>query len=320
MDKALVTADNFNRAETDKYFAVFSHGTVGVLAHNREPANADNQRVVRDNPNVLASHAVFDLDAGPVTLTLPDSGDRFMSLMITNEDHYTATKYDAAPHTLTRDEIGTRYVFIAVRILVDPNDPDDVATVHALQDAMTLDQPGGLGTFDLPEWDTASQDKVREALVTLGSTLPDSKHMFGTPEQVEPVRHLIGTAIGWGGNNEHDALYVIEFPIQCDGKTVHRLTFREDELPIDGWWAISVYNAKGYFEKNDRDIYTINSANAVRGDDGTITVQFGGHDDSTDNCLPIFPEWNYAVRLYLPRQELIDGGWTFPKAQPADLP
>jgi hypothetical protein len=27
--------------------------------------------------------------------------------------------------------------------------------------------------------------------------------------------------------------------------------------------------------------------------------------------------WNYTVRLYRPRAEILDGTWTFPQAQPA---
>jgi hypothetical protein len=312
-DKKLVSADNFARAETDMYFGRFTQGHVGVLHHHREPANADNQKVVRDNPNVVGTIAVFDLDAGPVTLTLPDAGDRFMSLMITNEDHYTSTVYDSGAHALTRDEIGTRYVFAAIRILVDPSDPDDVAAVHALQDAMVVDQPGGPGTFEVPDWDTESQDKVRSALLVLNETLSDANRMFGTPEQTDPVRHLIGAASGWGGNNERDAFYALRTPPQNDGTGVYRVTF--GDLPIDSWWGISVYNAQGYFEKNDRDVYTINSINAVANDDGTYTVQFGGDPADAPNQLPIFPGWNWAVRLYRPRQEVIDGTWTFPEAE-----
>ena len=313
-DKALVTADNFARAETDMYFTRFSQGKVGVLLHHREPGNADNQKVVRDNPNVLGSVGVFDLDAGPVTLAMPDGGDRFISLMVTDEDHYTTTTYDAGEHTLTREKIGTRYVFVAIRILVDPNDPGDVAAVHALQDAIGVDQPGGPGTFEIPDGDTDSQNKVRDALIALGDTLKGSNRVFGTREQVDPVRHLIGTAIGWGGNNEHDAYYAFKVPERNDGDTAYAVTFRD--LPIDSWWGVSVYNAEGYFEKNDRDIYTINSINAVANDDGSFTVQFGGCDGDAPNCLPIFPGWNYAVRLDKPRQEVIDGTWTFPAAEP----
>ena len=88
-DKQRVSADTFARAETDMYFARLTQGKVGVLIHRREPASAETQNVVADNPNVLISYAILDLDAGPVTITLPDAGERFMSLMITNEDHYT---------------------------------------------------------------------------------------------------------------------------------------------------------------------------------------------------------------------------------------
>lgn len=34
------------------------------------------------------------------------------------------------------------------------------------------------------------------------------------------------------------------------------------------------------------------------------------------DCLPISSGWNYLVRLYRPRQEILDGSWTFPEATP----
>ena len=42
-------------------------------------------------------------------------------------------------------------------------------TVHALQDAIKIEQPGGPGKFEMPNWDQASQKKVRDALLVLGS-------------------------------------------------------------------------------------------------------------------------------------------------------
>ena len=63
-------------------------GGFGKFDHRREPAPIDNQTVIRLNRDTLYSSAVFDLDAGPVTITLPDAGKRFMSLQIINEDHY----------------------------------------------------------------------------------------------------------------------------------------------------------------------------------------------------------------------------------------
>lgn len=84
------------------------------------------------------------------------------------------------------------------------------------------------------------------------------------------------------------------------------------EVPVDGFWSISVYNADGFFEPNDRDAYTINDITGVRNDDGTITVRFGDHPEGVPNVLPITEGWNYLVRLYRPRPEVLDGSWTFP--------
>jgi hypothetical protein len=38
----------------------------------------------------------------------------------------------------------------------------------------------------------------------------------------------------------------------------------------------------------------------------------------TSNCLPIMRNWNYAVRLYRPRAEILDRKWTFPLAGPVN--
>jgi Protein of unknown function (DUF1254) len=98
----------------------------------REPAPIDNQTVIRLNRDTLYGGGVFDLDAGPVTITLPDAGKRFMSLQIINQDEYTpAVYYGAGSHTLTKEEVGTRYVVTAVRILVDPNDPRGMTMVRS---------------------------------------------------------------------------------------------------------------------------------------------------------------------------------------------
>jgi hypothetical protein len=155
---------------------------------------------------------VFDLDVGPLTITLPDAGKRFMSMQVIDEDQYTPKViYEAGSHTLS-NKIGTRYVVVAVRTLIDPANPKDVEAVHALQNGIKVDYPGGPGKFEVPQWDLASQKKVREALLVLASTLPDTKLMFGPKSAVEPVRRLIGAASAWGGNPEKDALYLTVTP------------------------------------------------------------------------------------------------------------
>jgi hypothetical protein len=100
-----VTVDNFVRAETHLYFNnSVSQGGFGKFHHNRELLPIDHQTVIRGNRDTLYSTGVFDLDAGAVTVTLPDSGKRFMSLQIITEDQYTTTKYGAGPAQAGQDE------------------------------------------------------------------------------------------------------------------------------------------------------------------------------------------------------------------------
>lgn len=313
-----VTAGNFTRAESDLYFgAVVKDGGFGKFHPNRELTPIDQQNVIRLNRDTLYGAAVFDLDAGPVTITLPDAGDRFLSMQVIDEDQYTqAVFYGAGSHVLTRDDIGTRYVLVAIRILLDPSQPGDLEAVHALQDAIGVEQKGGPGVFEIPAWDPASQQTVRAALLALASTLPDTKRMFGTKDEVDPVRRLIGSASAWGGNPEKDALYLNVTPPANDGKTVYRLEV--GNVPVDGFWSISVYNAKGYFEQNPENAYTLNNVTAEPGPDGNVTVQFGDCEGGVPNCLPITAGWNYMVRLYRPRAEILDGSWTFPQARAAE--
>jgi len=311
-----VTVDNFCRAESDTYFARFvKDGGFGRFHHERELASIDNQTVIRLNRDTLYSFGVFDLDASPVTVTLPQAGKRYMALQVINEDHY-ATDVFFAPgaHTLTKESVGTRYVCLAVRTFVDPNDPADVKAVHAIQNGIRVEQAPA-GKFEVPDWDRVSLAKVREALLALAAANGglDSTRMFGRKGEVDPVQHLIGTAAGWGGNPGYAALYSGVEPKRNDGKTVYRLTVKD--VPVDGFWSVSVYNKEGYFEKNSRNAYTVNNVTAKPNADGSVTIQFGD-DESTPNVLPIVPGWNYTVRLYRPRKEILDGTWKFPEAEP----
>lgn len=313
-----VSTDNFIRAESDLYFGhIVADGSLGRFTHNRELTPLDKQLVIRQNRDTLYSAAVFDLDAGPVAVTIPDGGRRFMSAQVITEDHYVPeVTYGRARLVLDRDTIGTRYAAVAVRILVNPNDPADVEAVHALQDQIIVEQES-VGTFEIPAWDPQSQKAVRDALVALAAMLPDTRVMFGTRESTDPVRHLIGSANAWGGNPESDALYLNVVPERNDGTTVHRLMIRD--VPVDGFWSVTVYDADGYFQPNPQNAYSLNDVTALAAPDGAVVVQFGGCDGQTPNCLPITPGWNYMVRLYRPRAEILNGEWTFPVALPDDV-
>jgi len=315
-DDPVVTIDNFRRAESDLYFAKFvSDGAFGKFTHARDIVPVDEQDVIRMNRDTLYSYAVVDLTDGPVRVSIPDTGGRFVALQVIDEDHYTpAVLYSAGEHKIDSRLVPTRYALLLARTFVDPDDPKDLETVHRLQDQRAVTQ-ASTSEFSVPAWDTVSAGRIRDALNGLAAANGgiDSARMFGARGDVDPIQHLIGTAAGWGGNPREDALYDGASTDSNDGQSVYQLTVRD--VPADGFWSVSVYNADGFFEKNARGAYSVNNVTAATNPDGSVTVRFSGCDKVPTNCLPITDGWNYLVRMYRPRAEILDGRWSFPKAQ-----
>ena len=127
---------------------------------------------------------------------------------------------------------------------------------------------------------------------------------------IDPIKHLLGTAYGYAGNPREAAIYLNRVPAKNDGRTPYRVTVKD--VPVDGFWSITMYNAEGYMEKNEDDSYSFNDKAATRNADGSITIHFGG-DPNNANHLPTPEGWNCIIRLYQPRQELLDGEWSFPE-------
>ena len=312
MPATKVTVRNFARAESDLMFSRLAAGVgLGAWNHSRGLKPLDDQPIIRQNRDTLYSSAVIDVRED-VTLTLPDTAGRYISAFVVSQDHYGPLLLrDAGPHVLTRDAIGTDYAVILVRILVDPNDAIDVLEVNRLQDAIVL-EGGGVGAFPLPEYDEASQAETRDALLTLGRGVATYDHAFGTPAEVDPVMHLLGTAGGWGGLPEYEATYIsID-----EGLPVADYRLRLEDVPVDAFWSVSLYNAAGYFEQNTLGANSINSLTAVADDDGGVTIHFGADPVGHPNALPIRPGWNYTLRLYRPQRSVLDGSWVPPRPEP----
>lgn len=312
----LVTPTNFARAETDGYFAgAIARGGLGRFFPLRELASPERPLVIRPNRDTLYSTAVFDLDAGPVTIQLPEAGSRYFSLTVVNQNHLIPLiRHGAGTYRIDRAAVGTRYALVGLRIFVDPTRPGDFDAVHRLQDAVKVDQPSGPGRFEKSDWDAASQVKVRKALLALGETLPNLDQAFGKASEVDPVAHLVGAAIAWGGLPRTEATYLNVTPARNDGTTSYRL--RVGRVPVDAFWSITVYDRDGGLIASPERIYSLNNLSAVPSADHSVTVQFGNCAPRQENCLPVTPGWNYMVRLYRPRAEILDGRWTFPAATP----
>ncbi|WP_282121579.1 DUF1214 domain-containing protein [Ruegeria atlantica] len=311
-----VTVDNFTRAATDaeldKYVSLA--GGVNEFFHFRTPTPVENQPTIRMNRDTLYSTAVVDISEG-ATLTLPEVGGRYMTAMIVNQHHYINEVYfGGGTYTLDTKTFDTPYVIVFMRVLVDASDPDDVAAVNAIQDAMMIEAASSK-PFISPDYNQKDLEDLISETLKLGRFAPDATRTFGPKSEVDPLRHFIGTAVGWGGLPETEAFYLSVEPNLPVG------TYKIDvpaDVPVGAFWSVSLYNAAGFFEENARDAYNVNSITGTPNDDGSMTVHLGGCDTDAVNCLPIMDGWNYTVRLYRPGPEVLDGSWTFPAAQPVN--
>lgn len=311
MSATPVTVLNFNRAESDLMFSRLSAGIgLGAWNHTRELDSLGDQPVIRQNRDTLYSFAVIDVRE-PVTITLPETGDRYISVWVINQDHYgPVILSDSGEHLLTHELVGTDYAALLVRILVDPNDPGDVAEVNRLQDGLLLDG-GGTGGFPMPDYDEASQQETRDAILTLARGVTKYDHSFGAKAEVDPIMHLLGTASGWGGLPEHEATY-LNFD---ENLPVGEYRLRLHDVPVDSFWSVSLYNSAGYFEENALGVNSINSLTATPDADGGVTIRLGVQLDGITNALPIMPGWNYVLRLYRPHPSVLNGTWTAPRPE-----
>ena len=308
----IVTVDNFVRAETAKQFDSYIKITGGVnkLFHFREAVALDKQTVIRMNRDALYSTAIVDISKG-ATITIPETDGRYLSIQVINENGYTNKVYQGkGTYKLTMKEFNTPFVSVGLRTLINPTDPVDVAQVKAIQDGVTISAKSA-NPYTHPEYDKDSYEAVYNAVIELSRFVPDTKRMFGAKEEVTEVRHLLGTAFGFGGLPENEAYYLNVEPNLPVG--AYEITVKD--VPVDAFWSISLYNKEGYFQENEYKANSVNNITGTPNKDGSFTIHFGG-DPKSSNYLYIMEGWNYVVRMYQPRKEILDGEWVFPSVKP----
>lgn len=309
-----VTVNNYVAAETAGQFDRILKMTGGInkLVSFREPTPLDKQSVIRMNRDTLYSFAIVDISQG-AKLTMPETDGRYNSVMVVNENEYiNKVYYEPGTHELTKDEFDTDYVLVAFRTLVDSSDPADIKKANDLQNKFRV-EAASANAYTHPNYDEKSYKELRDLLLGVSKFLPDSTGAFGSKETTQQVPHMLGAAFGWGGLPSQDAFYLSENPKLPIGR--YQIDVPKD-VPVKAFWSVSVYNKDGFFQKNDKGVYNINSQSGKANPDGSMTVNLGGCDDSSRmNCIPLTEGWNYTVRLYRPDASVIDGKWTFPAVQ-----
>ncbi|XZE52892.1 DUF1254 domain-containing protein [Planctomycetaceae bacterium SH139] len=297
-----VTEKNYPKVETHRQMGITQENAGGVnkFQHKRAVPATDNQPVIRMNRDTLYSMAIVDASDG-AAVTLPDAGERYISLMYLDENHRVYDMvYEPKEHEIPAH---TPHMYALVRIGIRSGDENDLAEIHKLQDQIKLEAKSSKPFVPI-SFDKGSYQKTHHGILKkfAESGLLDTEKMFGTEDYVDPDRYLMGTAIGWGGATWKDNIY--QFSKFFKGFERRSTTFK-DPKNTGGFWSITVYNKDGFMFD---EIANINSETAIKNDDGTYTVHFGC--EGKVNNIPIenvTGSWNAAMRHYTPSKDVVDG-------------
>jgi hypothetical protein len=286
-------------------------GGVNVWQYTRTPPPVDDQQIVRMNKDTLYSGAVVDTEGG-ATLTVPEiSGDRYVSVLLIDNDHYVPfVIYDAGTHKLPQD---SKYLAVVVRLqLFDANDPAEVELVNKLQDQFVIAATSA-DPFPAFKWDMASLKTLTEQYEKEAQKLENYNGMQGPRGELvkENSRHL-AAAGGWGLFPEKDAIY-LNYSGGHDAKQCYQATYQVPDNKA--FWSITVYGSDGYMKS---DNVVVNSSNVKLNEDGTFTVHYGSKEACGDvpNRLDVTEGWNFLMRIYRPGPSVVDGTYKLPNAEP----
>ncbi len=308
-----VTEDNYDIAETqgvfENYVKKIARATntngVGIFWHVKTGADPKDKTIPRINFDTIYSWSIIDLTEA-VTLTMPETKGRYQSAWFIDEEHYNPMALnDAGEYTITKEDVGTRYVMIVIRTQANTSDPVDLAEAGELQEKLKLSQKARGSYVPSYKW---NQQEVVKMRAHFEQVIKDkgikSDVMFGKRGTMTDEQHNVGTAGGWGGFEKAQAVYPLYYPTSTAYQT---LTLKD--VPAGAFWSLTVYDDGGFAQT---DTYNINSQFAIKNKDGSVTINFGG-DKNTINYMETFKGWTLTLRLYRPTAAYFNGKWKKPE-------
>lgn len=303
-DKGVIIVDesNFTIAETDRYFVDHSkEHEVNTFRHSREMSSVDNQFVVRENRDVMYSHAVVYISEG-ATLINPE-WDVFSVIQVIDENQYTiASIYPGEQQTFTPNDVALgNHLFLNMRTGVRSLDEEDFTEAHKHQDSVRIEAKSAK-PYQAKGFEKKSIDETRARLKARMAEADEPEFYFGTKDEVEPTQFLIASAVGIFGLPIKDAAYLNT--IQPTGKAKEgapsKITLPLPPLDFDrgGFFSVTTYDSKGWIAKEN---FALNNITAKPNEDGSYTFHFNA--PGKPNNIDVMKDWTMLIRLYAPKSK-----------------
>lgn len=262
-----MTPEQFIRAESLHFMSGMSKRKgINNFFHFTSLATAGDKWVVSPNNDVIYSMAIVDTSQG-FTLTMPDTGSRFITAQIVSEEHMSRQLVGGGVYKFNADDFNGSHVAIGIRVGTDATPEDVTYIVEKLQPQMKVN---AAANAEVSNYDEATLLRVRTALMSEYNKLENT---FGVmTSNVSNVtdweKFTYTTAGAWGLSEDKYAMYM---PYNLNGAKsdiCYAATYTQPK--VDQFWSITAYNNQKYLMSNESNI--INTGNVKLNDDGSFTV------------------------------------------------
>lgn len=293
-----LSAEEFIRAESLHFMkGMAAREGINNFFHFTSLAKAEDKWVVSPNNDVIYSMAIVDVSEG-FTLTMPETGDRYITAQIVSEEHMSRQLVGGGEYTFTGEEFKGSHVAVGIRVGTDAS-PEDVAyIVEKLQPQMIVNAKASAA---VPEYDEAAMLKTRAALMAEYNKMDNT---FGLmTDDVSKVsdweRFTYASAGAWGLSEDQYAMYLPYNLAEAKHDVCYTATYQPPV--VEQFWSITAYNNEKYLMANEHNI--INSGNANLNDDGSFTVHFGTEAACKGQSIKNFiltteDNWGFLMRAY----------------------
>ena len=293
------------RSETEFVLAVYRTQLFG-------PDDLDKVKEIQASYSVqtLSQFLAGSPPAAAATVDFPT----FDPKALTNSDFFEYLAFMLQFCPVDSSEVELRQRFAKIGIVPGPN-----LDVSKLSSEIQTALSGGMADGKA-EMDSAA------------SKVTSSLGLFGTRAFMKNdyLKRAVAAEIGLYGNSQQEALYPL-YQVDADGQRFdgsankYTVAFDAGQLPpVGAFWSVTMYDGRTQaLVANPINRYLINSpmlSDLKRDADGGLTLyiqQESPGKEMESNWLPA-PDGPFymAMRLYIPKQEALDGTWKAPPAQP----
>ena len=271
-----MTAMEYQRGEAELLMSAFQHRAGGVNRFFHFPGltRFGDNWVVSVNNDTVYSVVIVDAREG-FTITVPEVGDRFVSLHIQDFNHtFVDYTWSSGEHRYSAGEVDTDYVIAGLRIATSGSDADQAYVRNTLQPQARIQAASSI-PFE-PQADPELTRAVRAALLPRYELLADT---------YDTVKYDIRAVTDWekwtytmagqfGLSPEDTAMYPAFAPSDTQGERTYRASF--DAVPAGAFFSLTAYGPDRFLMSDEANIVSSNRPDFKARPDGGFDVVFGG--------------------------------------------